>query len=268
VAFGFLSECETDWMRAALGVFRAGPDRRINLARMTGLCERAAGHGADLVMFCEASVTGFAGVGDPAHDLALGEPVPGPATAALASVARRLDLWVGFGLFERADGVLYDSAVLLDRRGQLRQTYRRIDPHWHRADANPHVYRQGTRPVAVPAEFAALGVLICGDLFSDEVLGELAALQPDVVLVPMARGFDADVADDAQWHDQEQAIYAGQLRKIGAASLIVNQLGGPPGATDCFGGALAVAADGTMLATWPPHTEGLLVVDVPPAGVS
>jgi predicted amidohydrolase len=38
-------------MRAALGVFRAGPDRRLNLAKMTALCEQAASHGADLVAF-------------------------------------------------------------------------------------------------------------------------------------------------------------------------------------------------------------------------
>lgn len=259
---------QTCWVRAALGVFDAGPDRRVNLARMTGLCEQAAGQGADLVVFCEAAVTGFGGDGNPEHALALGEPVPGPATSALGYAARRLRLWIGFGLFERADGVLYDSAVLLDRRGALRQVYRRVDPHWHRADADLGVYRQGTDPVTVPTEFGVLALLICGDLFNDEVLGQLAARRPNVAVVPMARGFDADVADDAQWRDQEQAIYVSQVHKIGAASLIVNQLGGPPGTTGCFGGALAVAADGTMLATWPLHTEGLLVVDMPPADAS
>ena len=38
---------------------------------MTGLCELAAGHGTDLVVFCEAAVTGFAGNDDHSHDLAL-----------------------------------------------------------------------------------------------------------------------------------------------------------------------------------------------------
>jgi predicted amidohydrolase len=251
-------------VRAALGVFLAGQDRRENLARMTGLCDRAAGHGADLVVFCEAAVTGFAGNDEPPHDLALGEPIPGPATAALGSAARRVGLWIGFGLFERAGSVLYDSAVLLDRRGKLRQVYRRIDPHWHRADADAGVYRQGSQPVAVAADFGTVSALICGDLFNDAVVGQLAAQRPDVVVIPMARGFDADVADDAQWQDQEQAIYADRLRRIGAVGLLANQLGGPPGTTACFGGALAVAADGTMLATWPLHAEGLLLVDLPP----
>lgn len=255
-------------MRAALGVFHAGPDQRANLGRMTDLCGQAADRAADLMVFCEGAPTGFPATDDPSRDLALGQPVPGPATSALASAARRLGLWIGFGLVERCGGVLYDSAVLLDRRGHLRQAYRRIDPHWHRADADCGVYRQGTRPAAVSAGFGVLGVLICGDLFNDGVIGHLAALRPDVVLVPMARGFDSEVADDAQWVDQEQAIYAARVQKIGAVGLVVNQLGGPPGTTVGFGGALAVAADGTKLAAWPLHTEGLLVVDVPPADAS
>jgi predicted amidohydrolase len=214
-------------MRAALGVFGAGQDRRVNLARMTGLCDQAAGHGADLVVFCEAAVTGFVGNDDPRHDLDLGEPVPGPATKALGATARRLGLWIGFGLFERANGVLYDSAVLLDRQGQLRQVYRRIDPHWHRPDAHPGIYRQGTQPVAVSADFGVVSMLICGDLFNDGVLGQLSQLRPDVVVIPMARGFDADVADDAQWRDREQGIYASQIQRIGAGAvgLLANQLG-------------------------------------------
>jgi len=74
----------------------------VNLATMTGLCDQAAGHGADLVAFCEAALTGFAGNDDPRHDLGPGEPVPGPATIALGQAARRLGLWIEFGLFERA----------------------------------------------------------------------------------------------------------------------------------------------------------------------
>lgn len=257
--------CQTVPVKAALGVFRAGEDRPVNLARMTDLCEQAARGHADLVVFCEAAVTGFAGNDDPRHDAGLGELVPGPVTAVLGSVARRLGLWVAFGLFERAGSALYDSAVLIDRTGTVRQVYRRIDPHWHRPDADPAVYRQGAELATLTADFGAVTILICGDLFNEDVLRRCRAARPDVVLVPMARGFDADVADDDQWQDREQAVYGRQLQKTGAAGLVVNQLGGQDGqdVTAGFGGALAVAADGTLLAAWPLHTEGLLLVDVP-----
>ena len=52
--------------------------------------------------------------------------------------------------------------------------------------------------------------------------------------------------------------------------LLVNQLGGQNerNATVGFGGALAVAADGTLIGAWPLRTEGLLIVDVPSAAPS
>jgi N-carbamoylputrescine amidase len=254
-------------MRAALGVFRVDEDRSVNLARMTDLCQRAARSNADLIVFCEAAVTGFAGGDDPRHDAGLGEPVPGPATAALGSVARRLGLWVAFGLFEQAGTVLYDSAVLIDRTGVVRQVYRRIDPHWHRPDADAAVYRQGAGLATTTADFGTVSMLICGDLFNEDVLSHCGTVRPGVVLVLIARGFDADVADEGQWHSQEQAIYVRQMQKTGAVGLLVNQLGGED-TTVGFGGALAVAADGTLLAAWPLHTEGLLLVDVPPLAQS
>ena len=246
-------------------MFRTDRDRLVNLARMTDLCEQAARGNADLVVLCEAALTGFAGRDDADHDLALGEVVPGPATAVLGSVARRLGLWIVFGLFERASRALYDSAVLIDRTGDVRLVYRRIDPHWHRPDADPGVYRHGTEVPVVSADFGAVTVLICGDLFNEEVLCRCAAARPGFVLVPMARGFDADVADDGQWQGHEQVVYARQFQKIGASGLLVNQLGGEQDAIACFGEALAVAADGTPLAAWPLHTAGLLLADIPPA---
>jgi hypothetical protein len=97
--------------------------------------------------------------------------------------------------------------VLLDRTGDVRQVYRRIDPHWHRPDVDTGVYRQGAELAAAPADFGAVTVLIGGDLFNEEVLRQSAAVRPDLVLVPMARGFDADVADEGHWQDQEQAVY-------------------------------------------------------------
>jgi hypothetical protein len=156
------ARCQTEPVRAALGVFRANEDRSLNLARMTDLCERAGRGSAGLVVFSEAAVTGFAGRDDAHHDVGLGEPVPGPATAALGSVARRLGLWVAFGLFEREDTALYDSAVLIDPAGDVQQVYQRIDPHWHRPDADAAVYRQGAGLAATAADFGTVTLLICG----------------------------------------------------------------------------------------------------------
>jgi predicted amidohydrolase len=96
------------------------------------------------VVLSETALTGFVGTDDPAHDRALAQPLPGPATERLAAVARTRSLWLALGLYERAGRRLYDAAVLLGPDGALRLRYRRVTPRWHWPAADPAVYRQGT----------------------------------------------------------------------------------------------------------------------------
>jgi len=102
-----------------LAVHRVLPDRAATPGAIATLTKKAADRGAELILFAETAVTGFVATGDPAHDLPLGEPVPGPSTLALAEVARQRCIWLGLGLYQRDGGRLYDSAVLLSPDGQV-----------------------------------------------------------------------------------------------------------------------------------------------------
>jgi predicted amidohydrolase len=241
----------------ALGVHRVHADRAANLAAIADLAHAASGRGAALVLFAETALTGFVATGEPAHDLPLGEPVPGPATDALAHVARDVRLWIGLGLYEREGGRLYDAAVLLSPDGGVALHYRRIDPHWHRPGNDTAVYRQGAAIPAVETPFGRCAFLLCGDLFNDAVLTKLAATPAEVLLVPFARGFDSEVADAADWERRERFRYAGRVRRAGLPALLVNSFG-----RGCFGGALAVDAQGATLDRLPPGRSGLLLVEL------
>jgi predicted amidohydrolase len=65
-------------MKAALVVNRVLPDVDANLANILKAAHAAADEGADLVVFPEAALTGLINNDDPAHDLPLGQPIPGP----------------------------------------------------------------------------------------------------------------------------------------------------------------------------------------------
>ena len=273
-------------VRAALVVHRVTTDRGETLAAIAELAHAAADDGASLILFSETALTGFVATGDPAHDLPLGEPLPGPATDRLAAVARERRVWLGFGLYERerarpgypggadecaagysstaADNAdrLYDAAVLLGPDGAVRLHYRRITPQWHWPTDDPAIYRQGTGLPAVATPFGTCAFLLCGDLFSDGLVERVRALRADLLLVPFARRFDSEVADAADWERRERYDYARRAREAGAAALMVSYLADSPALGGCFGGALAVARDGMVLASLPPGREGALVVDL------
>jgi predicted amidohydrolase len=253
-------------MKAALAVHRVVADPLTNLQAIVDLSERAAAGGANLVVFSETAITGFIGTDDPAHDRALAQPVPGPATARLSAVAVSHALWLAFGLYERrlATGQdrLYDAAVLLGPDGAIHLHYRRLTPQWHWPAADPAIYRQGRDLPVAATPFGRCAFLLCGDLFDAAVLDRLRRRRADLLLVPFARRFDSEVADATEWAQVEQFQYARQVACAGVTTLLVNYLADSPATGGCFGGALAVGRDGAIAASLPPGQEGLLVVDL------
>lgn len=253
--------------RAALLVPRVTADLEVNLTTIERMATTAAIAGAGLVLLPEAVLTGLSNNDDPAHDLPLGQPVPGPATDRLGAFARRHGLWLGFGLLERDGGHLYDSAVLLGPDGSITLTYRRNQPQWHAFDADPTVYRQGTDIGMVPTPFGRVGFLLCGDLFDDDIVARFRAQRPDLLLFPFARCFDDFSADQRRWDTEEMPEYAARVKLAGVPALMVNYLGDATSLPEdhSFGGAFYVSAAGEVLTGHPLGAEGTLLVDLPGA---
>jgi len=72
-----------------------------NLRGLLSAVSKAAEQDADLVVFCEVSLTGLVNNGDPSHDLPLGVKIPGEETRHIANAAKDNGLLVALGLFER-----------------------------------------------------------------------------------------------------------------------------------------------------------------------
>lgn len=251
-------------MRAGLGVIRVGEDPAANLGAMARMAHDASRAGVDLLLFPEAALTGLINDDDPVHDLLLGQPIPGPATETLGTVARELGLWIAFGLLERAGNCLYDAAVLLDADGALQLSYRRINPQWHGKAASLDVYRQGTCVNSAVTPWGRVAFLLCGDLFDDRVVAQARATAPDLVLLPFARAFVGAGVDQERWNREEMPHYAERVRLVGTPTLMVNYLADrtiqPADAS--FGGAFVVLHDGTVAAQKPLGEAGLLQVDL------
>lgn len=143
-------------------------------------CEQidAAGRlGLDIVCLGEAIL--MIGTGKGAVDTA--EPIPGPSTQRLGEAARRNRLWVVAGLMEHAGAHIYNTAVLLDRNGNLVGTYRKT--HLPREEWRTGV-RPGTDYPVFPTDFGTIGIQICYDWFFPEVAGILARKGAEIIFAP------------------------------------------------------------------------------------
>ncbi|MBN2131677.1 MAG: carbon-nitrogen hydrolase family protein [Sedimentisphaerales bacterium] len=143
-------------------------------------CEQidAAGKlGLDIV--CLGEVITRVGTQASLQDVA--QPIPGPATDRLGKAAKSNRIWVVAGLTERVGDVVYNTAVLFDRRGRIAGTYRKT--HLPREE-----WKQGVRPgreyPVFDTDFGRVAMQICYDWFFPEPTAILALKGAEIVFAP------------------------------------------------------------------------------------
>jgi len=244
-------------VRLALVPLRTHPrDLRTNAQNAFAVARRIhREHDAlDLIVFPETTLTGYLYETKDLNRFA--EPVPGRTTARFAGLARSLESHVLFGLIEATPEGRANTAVLLDRSGDLLLRQRKL------SESSPYV--RGSELVPANLEETRLAVLTCGDLFSERALSLLPE-KLDLVLVPMARAFDGRSPDPERWLREERAAYLEAVRNVGVTTAIVNALEEPAASENeapSFGGALVAGPGGELLAESPHGTDRPLVFDL------
>lgn len=250
-------------MKAALIIPRLTGDVAENLVHIEQMADGAASSGAKLLVLPEAVLTGLVNRDDPAHDIKLGQTIPGPATDRLGVLCSRHRCWLAFGMLERQETCLYDSAVLLKSDGSIGLTYRRAHPGWHGKKADPRIYRQGVDMPTLCTPFGKAAFLLCGDLFDDAIIARFCGLAADWMLFPFARCFSDGSVDQARWDSEELPAYAKRITMTKTTALMVNYLADAslPG-DNSFGGAFVISCGGDIVARHPLGEEGILIVDL------
>jgi predicted amidohydrolase len=161
-------------------------DKQENLRKLDAFAERAANAGADLVVFPELSLTGYA-CGDAFFDVA--EPVPGPSTLHVCEVARDLGLHVVWGMPERGlPGVIYNAAVLVGPEGHI-GTWRKHVLPGHATDLggagafpDRRFFRSGSRSPVFDTAIGRIGLMVCYDIFFPEIARLLTLKGADLLV--------------------------------------------------------------------------------------
>jgi predicted amidohydrolase len=142
------------------------------------LIERAAQQRADLVVLPETLT--YYGTGLSVEESA--EPVPGPSTAYFSELAKRHNLYIVAGLYERAEHLVYNVAVLLAPDGSLAGKYRKVT--LPRGEIERGVAPGSEYPV-FDTRFGKLGMMVCYDGFFPEVARQLTNRGAEVIAWPV-----------------------------------------------------------------------------------
>ena len=247
-------------------------DREANLEKSIEGIREAAQKGARLVLLQELHTSlYFCQVEDTAQfDLA--EPIPGPTTELLGSLAKELKLVIVASLFERrAPGLYHNTAVVFEADGTIAGKYRKM----HIPD-DPGYYEKfyftpgdlGFQPI--DTSVGKLGVLVCWDQWYPEAARLMALAGADILLYPTAIGWDPTDSPEEQERQRDAWITIQRSHAVANHIPVIacNRTGheadptGHSAGIQFWGSSFVAGPQGEFLAQAPENQEIVLVTDI------
>jgi N-carbamoylputrescine amidase len=267
-----------------IGIVQDGAtsDVAANVARAERHIREAARQGAQIVCLKELFNAPYFCKAEDASRFDLAEPIPGPTTDRMQTLARELAVVIVVPLFEReAAGVYRNSAAVIDADGRLMGTYRKMhipdDPLYY----EKFYFTPGESPRRGPEEgalgfrvwktrYATIGVLICWDQWFPEAARITALMGAQVLFYPTAIGWHPAEKDEwgrtqlESWRTVQRAhaiangVYVASPNRVGH-----EDEPGTDGIT-FFGGSFIADPNGRLIAE-AGEEEGVLVATCDPA---
>ena len=186
-----------DHVMVAVVQMQCSPDPAANVQKASERIREAAGAGANIVCLQELFRTQYFCQSEDHANFDLAETVPGPTTETLGAVAHEAGVMIVASLFEkRAAGVFHNTAVLIDRRGEISGKYRKM----HIPDDPLYFEKFYFTPgdlgfLSWETEYGKLGICICWDQWYPEAARLTALHGAEMIFYPTAIG----------WHPSEKA---------------------------------------------------------------
>ena len=179
-------------------------DTNANLSKAIEGVRKAAAQGAEIVCLPELFRSQYFCREENPELFNLAEPIPGPSTEALSSVAKELQVSIVASLFEkRTQGLYHNTAAILDADGELIGLYRKMhipdDPLYY----EKYYFTPGDLGFQnFETRYSRIGVLVCWDQWYPESARITSLQGANILFYPTAIG----------WHPHEK-------EEFGAAQL-------------------------------------------------
>ncbi|WP_040511138.1 carbon-nitrogen hydrolase family protein [Gordonia soli] len=170
-------------MRLAMAQISSGDDPSANLHLVESAVADAAGRGAELVVFPEATMCRF-GVPLGPH----AQPVDGPWASAVSDIARAAGVAVVVGMFTPADDGRVRNTVLVAGADGKRSSYDKIHLYDAFGFAESATVEAGTAPVVARIGDVAVGIATCYDIRFPSLFTTLADAGAQLIVVPASWG--------------------------------------------------------------------------------
>jgi NAD+ synthase len=222
-----------------------------NLRKARAARAEAATRGADLILFSELYIVGY-----PPEDLVLKPALQDDAREAIEKFAADTAdggpaVLIGTPWVE--EGRLYNACVYLDGGKVAGRTFKVDLPNYGVFDEK-RVFAPGAPPGPFNIRGVRIGVPVCEDIWTPEIVECLSETGGEILLVPNGSPFEAGK------EDIRLNLVAARVTESGLPLVYLNQVGGQDEVV--FDGAsLVVNADGNVAWALPAWEEKLAITD-------
>ena len=242
----------TDHLRIALAQINpVVGDVSGNADKVRAARAEAAEHGADLVVFGELVLAGY-----PPEDLVLKPAFQDACRTATEALAKATEdggpallvttPWL-------AEGKLYNAVLLLDQ-GAIQAIRFKVDLPNYSVFDEKRVFAAGPLPGPINFRDVRIGVPICEDIWSTQVVECLEETGAELLLVPNGSPFEVDKTDVRLNH------VIGRVTESGLPLAYVNQVGGQDELA-FEGASFVVNADRTLAVQMVSWQEAVVVTE-------
>lgn len=192
------------------------------------------------------------------------EPIPGPASRAIAESARENKVVVvGGSIYEKAGGKTYNTCLVFDEEGRRVSKYRKVhipqDEHYFEQD----YFSPGKGYAVAKTSRGRVGSLICFDQWYPEAARVNRLMGADIIFYPTAIGWVEGIEPvEGDWKEAWEKVQVGHAIANSVAVCAVNRVG-TEGATTFWGGSFLCDQFGKVLFR-AGDEEGVFVVPFEP----
>jgi predicted amidohydrolase len=258
------AEVNRNFRVAMVQMFVNGGELDINLNRAVECINEASKNGADIALLPEVMDLGWTH----SSALKLAYPVPaGKTFNTLAAAAKKNNIYVCAGLVEKDGHRTYNTAVLIDDKGNLLIKHRKLNE----LDIAHNLYDQGDRLNVCHTKYGTIGIDICADarakdLVLSRALGYMGA---DIILSPSSWAVppDHDNINEPYGNEWNQA-YEPVAKEFRMWIIGVSNVGpvtdGPWKSWNCIGSSLAIDPNGNEVLQGPYGVDAdtIMYVDI------
>lgn len=219
------------------------PER--NLTRAEKMIKEASSKGCEIVLLPEVLDLAWT------HPAALTEaqPIPGPYSQRLCAAAREYGIYVCAGLTEKHKEKVYNTAVFIDKKGDILLKYHKINL----LGVEQPFYAVGQSLSVLETPFGLIGINICADNYYDSLhIGHaLARMGAQIILSPSSWTVDYSIDETKDPYREKwlgpYSILAKLYNIVIVGTTSVGYIvGGPYEGKKMVGCSIAVNKDGVV----------------------